>query len=150
MGWEILLVSLAAVALGVGLVLLELRRRHMLRWLPSYVRQHARRGAPPVARDIHVLLCFADHYEPKADRATPEMAAARVRHWVQQFPRQFGRDDFVDHIVLDLSLRDFRRVLRRNDDRIDPHGPVTVVFDRYLALAVGTQPIDLALLPHAR
>ena len=41
-------------------------------------------------------------------------------------------------------------MLRADHDRVDPHGPVAVVFDRDLALAVGPQPIDLALLPHAR
>ena len=44
------------------------------------------------------------------------------------------------------SWRDLGRVLRGDDDRVDPHRLVAVVLDRHLALAVGPQPVDFALL----
>ena len=44
------------------------------------------------------------------------------------------------------SLRHVGRVLRRDDDRVDAHRLVAVVLDRDLALAVGPQPVDFALL----
>ncbi len=39
------------------------------------------------------------------------------------------------------------RVLRGDDDRIDPHGRVAVILDRDLALGVGSQPADRPVLP---
>src|SRR5438876_1118444 len=56
------------------------------------------------------------------------------------------RSTFVGY----LRLRHFGRMLCADDDGVDPHGAVAVVLDRDLALAIGPQPIDLALLPHAR
>ena len=40
---------------------------------------------------MHLLLCFADHYEPKQGRPAAEVSRARVGRWVRDYPRQFGR-----------------------------------------------------------
>jgi hypothetical protein len=69
----------------------QLRRRGLHRWLGRYLLQAPRRRAPRPEEEVHLILCVADHYEPKADNATPQRAAARVRHWVEEYPRQFGR-----------------------------------------------------------
>jgi hypothetical protein len=81
------LLLLALVVLGYW----GLRRRGLHRWLGRFVLEAPRRRAPRAGEEVHLILCIADHYEPKADHATPEVAAARVRHWVEQYPRQFGR-----------------------------------------------------------
>jgi hypothetical protein len=62
----------------------------MRRWVIPYVLQTLRRHKPRAEEEIHVLLCIADHYEPKADKASPERARARVQRWVDEYPRQFG------------------------------------------------------------
>ena len=83
----ILLVLLAAVAVyGYW----QLRRRGLRRWLGGYLLETPRRRVPRPDEEVHLLLCFADHFEPKANRASPPVAAARVQYWVQQYPRQFG------------------------------------------------------------
>jgi hypothetical protein len=64
-----------------------------------------------------------------------------------QLRRQFGDDDLVDDVVVNLLLRHVGRVLRADDHRVDPHGAVAVVFHRHLALAVGPQPLHFAVLP---
>src|SRR2546421_7012734 len=66
------------------------RRRNMHRWLPAYLRQALSRRAPRPGQEVHVLLCFADHYEPKAHRADRERGRQRVAAWCDTFPRQFG------------------------------------------------------------
>ncbi len=76
--------------LGVVLVIRELRRRGYHRWLGRYLRESGRRRDPRPDEAVHVLLCLADHWEPKADGASPERAWARVRHWVAEYPRQFA------------------------------------------------------------
>ena len=48
-----------------------------------------RRRPPAADQEVHVLLCFADHYEPKYGKASPEVARARVAQWVQEYPRRF-------------------------------------------------------------
>jgi hypothetical protein len=85
--------------LGIGTLLAagalagawHIRRRHMHRWLPAYLRTLPRHRLPREDEDIHVLICFADHFEPKADGADHDQALRRIETWVREFPRQFGR-----------------------------------------------------------
>jgi hypothetical protein len=69
----------------------EIRRRHMNRWLISYLLQIRKRCWPRPGQPVHVLLCIADHYEPKWGKPTTEAAAARVQSWVKHYPQLFGR-----------------------------------------------------------
>jgi len=39
---------------------------------------------------VHLLLCIADHFEPKRDGVSPAVARARVDRWIHDFPRLFG------------------------------------------------------------
>ncbi len=81
----------AALAIGAGSCAWHIRRRHMHRWLPAYLRDMRRRRLPNADEDIHVLICIADHFEPKANRADRAQGQRRVETWVREFPRQFGR-----------------------------------------------------------
>lgn len=75
-----------ALAAGAGLVYVALRRRHMQRWLPAYLREAARFRAPEPHEDVHLLLCIADHYEPRAHGADVETGRRRVAAWVERYP----------------------------------------------------------------
>src|SRR5262249_23161981 len=66
------------------------RWRGASRWLLPYLLQAPRRRAPAPGRPVHVLLCIADHYEPKCGRAGPAVARRRVESWVQEYPGLFG------------------------------------------------------------
>src|SRR5262245_4036065 len=70
---------------------LRFRRRGLHRWLCRYLLETPRRRTPRPTDEVHLLLCVADHYEPKGGKAPPPLAAARVRYWVRQYPKQFGR-----------------------------------------------------------
>src|SRR5205814_3913187 len=59
-------------------------------WLGPYLRDWRRRTESTHDGDIHVLICFADHFEPKAYGADKATGLRRVRHWVEEYPRQFG------------------------------------------------------------
>jgi hypothetical protein len=87
----LLLAVLAFGAVGLALLLVQLRRRHVGRWLASYVltapkRRRRRRGEP-----THLLLCIADHYEPGWGSPPPEVAQGRVERWLREYPARFGR-----------------------------------------------------------
>ncbi len=80
-----------AAALIVGVVgVWQVRRRHMQRWLPTYLRERGRFLAPKPDEEVHVLLCICDHFEPKAGNANIATGRQRVAAWVEQYPRQFG------------------------------------------------------------
>jgi hypothetical protein len=85
------LAALSAV-LVVGLAGWRVMRgRGLDRWIVSYAAQAPRRRAPRPGEAVHVLLCVADHYEPKWGGAPPEVARARVAAWVRDYPRLFGQ-----------------------------------------------------------
>ncbi len=63
--------------------------RSLDRWLIPYVLQTGRRLRRSLG-PIHVLICIADHFEPKIAHATPAVARSRVEKWVREYPRQFG------------------------------------------------------------
>jgi hypothetical protein len=83
---------LPLVALGAVCVLWQMRRRRLDRWLGEYVRQSGRRRSVRKGEEVHVLLCIADHFEPRWGNVGDEVAAAaRVGHWVEQYPQLLGR-----------------------------------------------------------
>ncbi len=86
-----LLVLVLACVLFVGWLVWKIRQLGIDRWLPSYVMQSARHRRIHRYEEVHLLLCIADHYEPKQYRPTAEVSRARVRRWVEEYPRQFGR-----------------------------------------------------------
>src|SRR5262249_12133523 len=75
-------------AVGAGAALYGLRRRGLDRWLPAYLRDAGRRRDPRPDEEVHLLLCVADHYEPKQFRPPPHVTRARVERWVRDYPRQ--------------------------------------------------------------
>jgi hypothetical protein len=89
-GYVLGLLFLGAMAAGLLWLGRQLHRRQVGRWLVPYVLQTAKRRPPAPAEDVHLLLCIADHYEPNLYDAPPALARARVRKWVEQYPRLFG------------------------------------------------------------
>src|SRR5262245_54547578 len=85
-----LLIPLALLCLALGILAWEVRRRHMDRWLVPYLCQVPRRRAPRRGEPVHLLLCIADHFEPEFGNPPPEVARARVRRWLEEYPRLFG------------------------------------------------------------
>ena len=84
----VVVLVLAALGIGCGLIATQLRRRGMDRWLPSYLVRALWRRRP--AGRVHLVLCIADHHEPLWNGADPEVARARVDRWVREYPRLFG------------------------------------------------------------
>jgi hypothetical protein len=85
--------GLVAVIVGVG-VLWPLRRRGLDRWIVPYLLQTPKRRRPKSGEPVHVILCIADHFEPKSSRISPQQAEDRIARWVNHYPRAFG--DFRD------------------------------------------------------
>ncbi len=86
-----ILAGLALLTAAAGFAAWRLRRRGLGRWVVPYLVQTPKRRLPARDEEVHLLLCFADHYEPKAGRPSAEVARARVERWVRDYPRQFAR-----------------------------------------------------------
>jgi hypothetical protein len=87
-----ILAALGALTLaGAALCAWEVRRKEMSRWLGPYIADRRRRRLPAAGEDVHLLLCIADHFEPKAGGADIATGLSRVRKWVDDYPRQFAR-----------------------------------------------------------
>ncbi len=93
LGW-----ALGAAAVGAGGVALAggaaVRRKGLHRWLLPYLLSARRRRGPRPGDPVHLLLCVCDHYEPKRGGVPAAKAEARVRQWVDEYPKLFG--DFRD------------------------------------------------------
>jgi hypothetical protein len=50
----------------------------------------SRRRDPRPGEPVHLLLCICDHFEPKRGGAPPDVAAQRVKRWVEEYPKLFG------------------------------------------------------------
>ena len=75
--------------LGLGYLARSVRKRGMDRWvIPYLLRGHRRR--PAQGDPIHVLICVADHFEPRVGAVSPQVARERVERWVRDYPTRFG------------------------------------------------------------
>ena len=84
---------LVFITLGTLLLLLgigELRKRSLDRWLVPYLLQSGHRLGRSHG-PIHVLICIADHFEPRAGNVREEVAGSRVEKWVRDYPERFGK-----------------------------------------------------------
>ncbi len=86
----IVLLTFALLLAGASFLYWQLRKRELHRLVVPYLLQSGKRRAPRPGEEVHLLLCIADHYEPKADGASPELARQRVERWVSEYPRQFA------------------------------------------------------------
>ena len=85
-----LTIGLGVAGLGLGGAYWQARKRALDRWLPSYLFGGHRRSRRP-GEPVDLLLCVADHYEPKLGGAGPAQAAARVARWADEYPKRFAR-----------------------------------------------------------
>jgi hypothetical protein len=84
---QFLLILILFVGLGaIGFLALELRKKHMLVWLPAYFRNDWKAPVPEGVTK-HLMFCFVDHYEPQWLRPTYEVERERVMRWRQEYPR---------------------------------------------------------------
>jgi hypothetical protein len=93
--------SSAATILGVLVfaalaVLALLHRQSADRWAGTYLFEIQKRRRPSPGKPVHLLLCIADHYEPRFGRVSSEQANERVAQWSAKYPqlcRQFRDSD---------------------------------------------------------
>jgi hypothetical protein len=87
----VILLAGAVVALGVLLLVSEIRNKHLSVWIGSYWRQQFRpKYVPRPGETTHILFCLVDHFEPLAG---PSKAAERerLRAWLVEYPKLAGR-----------------------------------------------------------
>jgi hypothetical protein len=89
----LIVIGLAGLG-GLAWLIYYFRRRHMSRWIVTYVCQAPKRRSVRSGQHVHLLLCVADHYEPELGNAPREVRDARVESWVKNYPKLFG--DFRD------------------------------------------------------
>jgi hypothetical protein len=67
----------------------KVQERGLDQWLPEYWATQSRRRDPAPGQPVHLLLCIADHYEPKLGGAPPHQAKERVDRWCAEYPKLF-------------------------------------------------------------
>lgn len=67
------------------------RQRGPERWLLPYLMQWRKRRPTASGESVHLLLCIADHFEPRHGGVSPAVAEQRVRQWVEGYPRLVER-----------------------------------------------------------
>lgn len=69
----------------------KVQERGLDQWLPEYWATRHRRRDPIPGQPVHVLLCIADHYEPKLGGAPPSQAQERIQRWCSEYPKLFEK-----------------------------------------------------------
>src|SRR5687768_4572694 len=86
-----LIVLVAAVSSACGAAFVLLRARNMQNWIVPYVRTRKSRAemdSRDESCDVFVSVC--DHFEPECYGASREVARARIRRWLTEYPQLFG------------------------------------------------------------
>ena len=88
-----MLLMIAGVVAGFlgWIIVREVRRLYLFLWIPGYLRQRSRnqqakRSAKKLGK-THILFCMVDHFEPVSQGSTPEVERARMRTWLEEYPR---------------------------------------------------------------
>ncbi len=69
----------------------RLLEKQLHRWLPGYGKHLLRQASQRPVRTLrHVLFAICDHYEPLWGNATRATGEARVRAWLEGYPRLAG------------------------------------------------------------
>lgn len=71
-------------------MLRRIRDSGLLNWIGPYWAARHWRGMPKPNDVVHAIICIADHFEPRHGKASAEQAQARVRDWVDNYPKLFG------------------------------------------------------------
>ena len=80
-------IGVAIVAAGATVyVLAVIRRRNVMGWVSSYLRQDWREPVGP-GRTRHLLFCFVDHFEPRWNEPAYEVECKRVERWRTEYPK---------------------------------------------------------------
>jgi hypothetical protein len=86
----LILLSLCVLAFAAAAVVYwQIRRRHMDRWIVPYILQTPKRHRPRRG-PVHVLLCIADHFEPKQGDLRPGAGREALERWLDEYPKKFG------------------------------------------------------------
>lgn len=82
---------LAAALLAAGAVALLVRRRNLHCWIGSHVfpSEPRQKWRPDDPVDVFIAVC--DHWEPRNDNASDELALSRVHRWRDDYPRLFAQ-----------------------------------------------------------
>ncbi|MGF1643281.1 MAG: hypothetical protein ACFCUJ_06515 [Thiotrichales bacterium] len=75
---------LLSVLLPGGLLLREMRTKHLDKWIWSWIKRERRPKSEGVT---HVMFCIGDHFEPKWGRPERAVEQARVATWKEHYPR---------------------------------------------------------------
>lgn len=81
----VVLTLICVVAIGLAVVARELSAKHAWTWLPAYLRGLLG-TRPKTSGPVHVMFCFVDHYEPRWNSPSDELANARVAAWRKRYP----------------------------------------------------------------
>jgi hypothetical protein len=87
--WPGLLILIALGVACFGFGIREARRKCLDRWLLPYLLQTGRRLRRRQG-PTHVLICIADHFEPRMGNVPEAVARARVERWARDYPEKFG------------------------------------------------------------
>lgn len=86
MTWVLIGLGIGLLAV-VALIVREIRQKHLLNWLGSYLRRNWPRAEVPAGTTRHLLFCFVDHFEPQYQQPSYETECARVARWRQEYPK---------------------------------------------------------------
>jgi hypothetical protein len=87
LSWLILLTLLVITS---ALIWRVAHRWALDRWLVPYILETRKRSEPKHNDPVHLILCIADHFEPRYENVTLDVAMERVHKWARRYPTLFS------------------------------------------------------------
>jgi hypothetical protein len=87
--------ALVAALIVAAAYLVWSRQAHL--WLPALIVSAVRKN-PSVAGPVDLILCIADHFEPRWNGADDDQASERVQRWVEGYPAIVGQHSDFDGV----------------------------------------------------
>jgi hypothetical protein len=92
----ILLIVFIFVLAVVGFVVMVLKKKNMLGWMPAYLTRD-RLQSKPINNTRHIMFSFVDHYEPQWGKPNSvEVERQRLDRWMTSYPQMAKKHHDAD------------------------------------------------------
>jgi len=88
MNYDLIIILSILAGIACFFIYYEMTKKNVWIWIGSYIRQKVR-GRPEIEdeKQIHIIFCVVDHFEPIQQGSTKEEERERMKAWIVGYPK---------------------------------------------------------------